>query len=281
MERKLIFLDIDGTLIAALSKPSRLAQEAVQLAQANGHGVCLCTGRNLPSISGDILDMKFDGIVASAGGYVEADGNVLFDSLMPEELVQECLDVFHKNNVFCTLEARDGCYTDPQMEELLKAVSPDPRNSELIRIQKEFESGLHRLRYADYPRQGAYKISFTSADMESIRKAEASLSDRFDFVVHPFLNSGACFNGEIIRKGTDKGYGMKVICQHFGMELKDTIAFGDSMNDYSMLRCAGTGVAMGNACDELKDICDCVCEDVAHDGVYWQLRRMGVFGRLA
>ena len=43
-----------------------------------------------------------------------------------------------------------------------------------------------------------------------------------------------------------------------------------------MLDRAGAGVAMGNACEELKPIADAVCEDVARDGVCRQLHRMGL-----
>lgn len=276
MKRKLIFLDIDGTLVAALSAPAPRVIEAVRRVRENGHLAFLCTGRNLPSIVPDILEIGFDGVVASAGAYVSAGGQVLFDSLLPEELVQECLTVFHSRQIYCRIEDAKAVYTDPQMEELLRAVVPDPSNSELIRMQKELEGRLPVYRYEDYPRQGAYKLCFTSRTQEAIDGAKAVLGDRFDFVIHPFLKSAACINGEIIRKGVDKGTGMARLCRHFGAELEDSIAFGDSMNDEAMLKCAGISVAMGNACQELKSLADRTCEDVTNDGVYWELQRMGL-----
>ena len=48
------------------------------------------------------------------------------------------------------------------------------------------------------------------------------------------------------------------------------------MNDSGMMRCVGISIAMGNACEELKAVCDLVCGDVAHDGVYHELVRMGL-----
>ncbi len=278
MDRKLIFLDIDGTLVAALSSPTLQVRQAIRQARARGHLAFLCTGRNLPIIGPDILEIGFDGIVASAGGYVSVGDQVLFDSLLPEELVQECLTVFHDLGVFCRIETPEGIYTDPQMEALLRSASPDPHNSELIRMQKEIESGIAIQAYEHYPRNGAYKLCFTSRDLDSVRQAREVLGDRFDFVVHPYGASTACFNGEIIPKGIDKGKGIELVCRHFGASPKDAIAFGDSMNDAAMLERAGVSVAMGNACDELKALADVVCEDVAHDGVYLELRRMGLCG---
>jgi len=278
MDRKLIFLDIDGTLVAALTTPTPKVRRAIRQARAKGHLVFLCTGRNLPIIGPDILEIGFDGVIASAGGYVSVGDQVLFDSLLPEELVQECLTVFHNQGMFCRIETTEGIYTDPQMEALLRSASPDPSNSELIRMQKEIESGIHIQKYENYPRNGAYKLCFTSTDLDSVREARKLLSDRFDFVVHPYGGSTSCYNGEIIPKGIDKGRGIELVCCHFGADPKDAIAFGDSMNDAAMLERAGLSVAMGNACDELKALADVVCEDVAHDGVYQEFCRMGLCG---
>ncbi len=276
MERKLIFLDIDGTLITEMKKPSRQTVKAVRCARTKGHKVFLCTGRNMPIIGEDIREVGFDGIISSAGGHVEVEGQVLFDHLLPEETIQECLLVFHKNGVYCRIENQDGIYTDPQMEELLKNVKADQSNSELIRMQKEIEAGIPVLPYAKYPKRGAYKICFTASTLEAIEKTKPYLENRFEYVVHPYGGSTSCFNGEIIPRGIDKGKGMGIVCEYFGMGRDDIIAFGDSMNDYEMMQYAGISVAMGNACKELKRMADRVCRSVVEDGIYYEFLKMGL-----
>lgn len=276
MNRKLIFLDIDGTLVSALSSPSPLVQKAVRGARANGHLVFLCTGRNLPIISADILDLGFDGVIASAGAYVCVGDRILLDYVQPEEQIQQCLAVFHGLGMFCRIETREGIYMDSQMESLLRSADPDPRNSELIRMQKELEERLSVRDYAAYPRQGAYKVCFTAASPEALEKAREALEDRFAFAVHSFHRTGAFINGEIIPREVDKGRAMEMVCREFGAPLEDAIAFGDSMNDEPMLRRAGVGVAMDNACEELKALADVICEDVSEDGVYHELHRRGI-----
>ncbi|MDE6844587.1 MAG: Cof-type HAD-IIB family hydrolase [Lachnospiraceae bacterium] len=276
MERKLIFLDIDGTLVSAMKEPSVLVTEAVRHARNNGHRVFLCTGRNMAIIGKDILDVGFDGVIASAGGHVEADNVQLFDSLLCEEMIQECLSVFHEHGMYCRIESPEGIYTDPQMEELLRTAKPDKTNSELIRMQKEIEAGIVIKPYEQYPRRGAYKICFTATNLDTIEKTKKYLGDRFNYVVHPYANSTACYNGEIIPKGIDKGIGMELICRHYDADIEDTIAFGDSMNDYEMMKAAGISIAMENACEELKCMADYVCESVENDGIYYEFRRMGL-----
>ncbi|HIY01254.1 MAG TPA: HAD family hydrolase [Candidatus Blautia faecipullorum] len=276
MEKKLIFLDIDGTLVSELAEPSPLAKEAVRRAREKGNRVFLCTGRNMPIIGNDILEVGFDGVVASAGGHVEVEGRVLLDSILPEETIQECLAVFHENGMYCRIETSEGIYTDPQMEALLRASRADSTNSELIRMQKEIEKGIDIRPYEEYPRKGAYKICFTSTDLEAVERTKPRLNERFHYAVFPFGDSSSCFNGEIIPKEVDKGKGMELVCRYYGATLDDTVAFGDSMNDYAMMEAAGVCVAMGNACPELKQMADRVCESVWDDGVYHEFKRMGL-----
>lgn len=275
MKRKLIFLDIDGTLVTDFEAPSALTARAVRGARENGHKVFLCTGRNMAIIGRDVLDVGFDGVIASAGGYVETEHKVLFESILPETTIQECLSVFHAHGIYCRIESKEGIYTDSQMEKLLRSAKPDPANSELIRMQKEIEKGIPVLPYNRYPRRGAYKICFTGMDRKAIEETKRYLGDRFVYAVHPYAEGSVCLNGEIIPKGIDKGKGMELICGYYGSGLADTVAFGDSMNDYEMIQTAGVSIAMGNACEELKQAADQVCEDVRDDGIYRAFLRMG------
>lgn len=274
MNRKFIFLDIDGTLVTQMQAPSDHVKKAVRSARSNGHKVFLCTGRNMPIIGQDILEVGFDGVIASAGSHVEVAGKVLYDRILPEETIQECLDIFHKHGMYCRIETPEGIYTDPQMEALLQTVQADASNSELIRMQKEIEAGIAIQPYDRYPKKGAYKICFTSRDLESVEQTKRYLGGRFVYAVHPYADSSSCFNGEIIPKGIDKGKGIELVCSYFGADLKDTIAFGDSMNDYEMMQTAGISVAMGNACEELKKTADYICKNVWEDGIYYEFRRM-------
>ena len=90
MNRKLIFLDIDGTLLPPgdmLIPESTLA--ALDCAKANGHRLFLCTGRNHRMTEPLLRHDCFAGAVCSAGGYVLCDGKTLVDIPMePQSLPQ-------------------------------------------------------------------------------------------------------------------------------------------------------------------------------------------------
>ena len=59
------------------------------------------------------------------------------------------------------------------------------------------------------------------------------------------------------------------------MDISQTVAFGDSMNDYEIVREAGIGIAMGNSVDELKAVADYVTDDIDRDGVWKACRHFG------
>ena len=79
---------------------------------------------------------------------------------------------------------------------------------------------------------------------------------------------------DVITKEVSKANGIQALLDYYQKDWSDIVAFGDSMNDYEMIETAGIGVAMGNACEELKQRADAVCEDVCADGIYYQLKRM-------
>ena len=93
MKQKLIFLDIDGTLLppGEMTVPAS-AVEAIRQARANGHKVFLCTGRNL-RMTKPLLAYGFDGFVCSAGGYVGCDGKILVDLPMEPAQVEGLREV--------------------------------------------------------------------------------------------------------------------------------------------------------------------------------------------
>lgn len=80
---------------------------------------------------------------------------------------------------------------------------------------------------------------------------------------------------DVVEKEASKAEGLKRLCQYYGMELGQTAAFGDSMNDYEIVSLAGIGIAMGNAVEELKTIADYVTDAVDQDGVWNACRHFG------
>ena len=270
---KLIFLDIDGTLTPAGSNiPPQSAQEAVRLAREAGTKVFLCTGRN-PDMLSPVLQYGFDGYIASGGGYVVLGDRVLYDCPMTEEQRLRALRLFRKNDVFCTVEAKDATFGDEGLAEFLNQSSGG--NSELVRWRKALEKDLNIRPMAEYDGRPLYKIVFMCSDRKQLEEAMNELDKEFAFIVQDVEGAG-CINGELVNRKFHKGTGVKLIADALGVSLKDTIGYGDSMNDVDMIRCVGLGICMENGSPELKKMSSIVCPAVGDDGLYISFRSLGL-----
>ena len=81
---------------------------------------------------------------------------------------------------------------------------------------------------------------------------------------------------DVIPAAAGKGVGVQAVLDHYGLTADQAIAFGDGNNDLEMLQVVGTGVAMGNASQDLKAVATCVCPSCAQDGIYRYCKEQGL-----
>lgn len=123
--------------------------------------------------------------------------------------------------------------------------------------------------------------------------AEEMICNEDIFQLSPFFSSehekalmsqiSGCVSGrwhpsftDITSITADKGNGLLAMAEALGIDLQQTIAFGDGGNDIPILSAAGIGIAMGNACDEVKQAADYVTSSVDDDGIMKALQYFGV-----
>lgn len=278
MNKKLIFLDIDGTLTEPGSNtPPESALEVIRGAQAKGHKVFLCSGRNYGMLS-PILQYGFDGVVASAGGYVTVGDEVIYDHPMTAEQAETALRVLHGEGVFCTVETRDITYGDENLDAFLSGNAGGQGNSEIERWRKALAESLNIRPMSEYDgTKPVYKVVIMCLREEQLQPAKDLLEQDFQFVIQEITDPAhQCLNGELINRAFDKGRGILRVCGHLGIPVEDTIGFGDSMNDLEMIRTVGTSVCMANGSRQLQAESDLVCPAVGEDGMAQAFRQLGL-----
>lgn len=279
MEQKLIFLDIDGTLLPSgeMLVPES-ALDAMRRARQNGHKLFLCTGRNF-CMTEPLLPHGFDGYVCSAGGYVACDGKVLVDIPMESQQVQGLRAALERHGVECTLEAKDSTYGGMRMRTRWASAYKQNGefNSEAERWRKAMEDGMDIRPLEEYQDQPVYKVVFIAEHKSDLDEAKRLYEDQFVFCESNMdsMDDGMV-NGELINRKFDKGRGIKAICDYLGKPLADTIGFGDSDNDLQMTEVAGISVCMANGSESLKRLCDRIAPSVREDGIAKEFAALGL-----
>lgn len=275
MDRKLIFIDIDGTLTEpGTNVPPQSAREAVRAARSKGHLVFLCTGRNYGMLS-PLLQYGFDGLVGCSGGYIRCGEQVIYDCPLERDRLEAVLEILRKNGVFCTIESREGSYTDEGFKEFLRKRSGQSGNSELLRWREQIEQSLNILPMGKYRGEPIYKIVIMCESPDQLAEPREILEGEFDFCIQEPDGYGLV-NGEIISRNFDKGQGIRRVCAYLKADIRDTVAFGDSMNDVEMIRTAGLGICMENGAGKLKSLADGICPRVTEDGLYQGFQKYGL-----
>ena len=81
-------------------------------------------------------------------------------------------------------------------------------------------------------------------------------------------------NLEVNTEAANKGAAVSALAAHLGLDMAQTVAFGDGGNDLSMIRACGLGVAMRNSCREVLEAADCITTSCDENGVALVIREL-------
>jgi len=256
--RKLVALDIDGTLVTYDEVLSDDARDAVAAVRAAGHHVVLASGRSLIAMTPIAAELKVEEswIVASNGAVTAR-----LDAKADMGYVLERVETFDPEPVLRMLKEEL-----PHARYAVEDVGVGFRMTEL------FPEGEHRvvdfedLWAGDVTRVVVRSPGETSAEFHQIA---ARLG--FDDVTYAVGWSAWM---DIAPQGVTKASALERVRQELGIPPENTVAIGDGSNDIDMLRWAGRGVAMGHAAAAVRAAADEVTGTIEEDGVVDVLRSL-------
>lgn len=240
-DRRCVFIDFDGTFAHQGVAPLEHA-EAVRRARANGHVVLLCTGRCLSIVAPEVAEV-FDGVVASAGAWVQVGDRLLTDQRFPPELGRRTVEVLQSYDVPFVLETPEALLCSPRSaEELRRRVRPSAPVEGLGR-------GLPDMLEAITVPDDLAACSFAKISLWGSRIPVDGLAAELGPEVEALPNSisPGAGSGELHLASIDKADGMRLVTEHLGLDVSVTVGIGDGMNDLGMLRAAGTAIAIDGA----------------------------------
>lgn len=253
---KLIALDMDGTMLDAESRLSERTKEALRAAQRAGIRVSAATGRMYPSAMIHIRDIGIESASIFYNGALVRDpltDETIYERRLGAGLTAELLDFFHKNGWYAQL------YCD---DRLLVRETDDPRcrfYEEICGLKAEQLGGAFWNCGLD-----SSKLLGISMDKEEFALMCAKVGEHFGNRIYRATSWGSFI--EIAHPEVNKARALERVADHYGIAREDVLALGDGANDIEMLRWAGTGVAMGNSNERVKEAADIAAPPNTEDG---------------
>ena len=254
---KAVFFDIDGTLVSFRTHTvPESALRAIARLREQGIKVFIATGRLMKHVS-VVNDIEVDGYVTVNGGYcITSSGEVIFERYFPQETVLRAISLSEQYRFDLNVMTHEDMYVNcmgERVEKIANMIHITPTVADLRSIAES--------------QPVVQMCPYISADLE-----REVMSELPDCVGSRWIETFMDLN----IKGVNKSLGVEQVMRHYGFTMSQAMAFGDGGNDLSMVQDAAIGVAMGNACEELKAAADYITASVDDDGVEKALKHFGL-----
>ena len=268
---RLIAMDMDGTLLNPKQVISPGNAEALRMASQAGIKLAICSGRAAADIAMFALENGLDdcALLGTNGTYcwLNPQREVFADHVFSQEALDELIRILNEEDILTAFFAQskvlvlndptrisDGWWTShrsgPYALEVLYGMESVPKIS----------------------KGGVNKLVATTEEIERLAKAR----ERLEKIQGIEISSSWINNLEIMPAGCNKGTAVSELAAALGLAREQVMTFGDYDNDLPMIEWAGMGVAMGNACENVKSVANFVTRTNAEDGVGWAIRRIAL-----
>ena len=257
---KLVCSDVDGTLVeegkAGLNPEyydeiRRLKEKGIMFAVVSGRSYAASSPLFTPVID-DIIFINDNGAVLTY------QGKTIKAHTIPVEVIKEMIGDLPD-------EVKEVTYISQ-----LKGSFAWKKNQEFCRILRE-DFFLNLTELEEMPDSIPDDAGIMSLGMYDPVDAEAAVGEEFakKWNQHELIQAvpGGQYWFNVMQKKITKGVALKEVMEMFNFKPEEVIAIGDNMNDMGMLTCVPNSVAIGNARQEVKDVCKYIADTNTNDGV--------------
>ena len=271
MAIKAIAMDIDGTLTNDQKVISPRTREKLLAAQESGIKLILASGRpawGLHALAQELDLQNHDGLLVAFNGAHVVDAQtdeVLFDQAMPADELHRLIDHLRNFDVIPMISLGRNLHVEDSYHCTITL--PDGSQKNIVKYERdacdlkirEVES-LHEV-------VDAYPVDklLTAGDPAYLQAHYEEMYAPFKQTLSGMFTADWYF--EYMAPGIDKARALEGALPTLGIAASDVVSFGDGQNDKSMIEWAGTGVAMGNAVDEVKAVAQMVTANNNEDGI--------------
>lgn len=275
---KAVFFDIDGTLLTDKRTVSKSTISAINSLKAKGILIGLATGRDPRFVLQYMASLGLDLAITYNGQYIFSREEVLHSRALEVGQVEQMMDYARINHKDLALGTSKGVFGSRIMSTgtgnvayRLSRLIPDRfaglvnfifnRLVRLVRPQRQTN-------LRGYLEQPIYQLMMLTTEKET-RELEAGCQDLSFTRSSPYAT-------DIISKGSSKLSGILKVAEKYRFSLDEVVAFGDSNNDYEMLKAIKHSVAMGNGTKRVRKVASFVTDSNNRDGIYKAFVQLGL-----
>ena len=265
MKYKLLVLDIDGTLTNEKKEITRHTKQTILRMQKAGVKVVLASGRPAYGVVPTARELELEqygGFILSYNGGRIVDcstGRTIYEKTIPHKLMGGIYGQVHDLNAALMTYEGDRIITEKPQDAYVAKESF---------INKMKVKGVGN--FLDYVTFPVVKC-LVAADGGYLEAVEDKLKGYFGSQLSIFRSEPYFL--EIMPKDIDKASSLERLCLQLGLERAEIAACGDGLNDISMIQYAGLGIAMANAQEAVKRVCDFVTKSNEEEGVAYAIDR--------
>ena len=262
MEKALLFFDIDGTIIDSDGLIPASTVRALKAVQQTGALCFVNTGRPFGHIDRHIKKLGFDGYVCSCGQHIEFEGKTVLHEGFSIEESHEIAALNRRCGLDSLYESESGLWLD------FNGPLPDTIRSD----RNRFDSyGLSTHGSVTDPSFRFDKFCIFETDHSDLKTFLGFINDKCTVI-----DRGLKHFYECIRKGYSKQTGIFYVRSMLNISEENCYAFGDGPNDLPMLQSVLHSVAMAEAPDSVKAVCEYVTSGFYEDGIEKALLHYGL-----
>lgn len=256
MKYNIVFFDVDGTLINYEDGcVEESTKQAIQLLQEKGIHLVAATGRPL-SMCYELKALGIETFITANGAYVKHKDLVIHKTPIAKEIVHNVQAFAQEQQHSLTFFTEQLSMNSIQSPVALRAMQEtlSLRDFPLINEKIVDEEVFLMCLYADELAEKRYT---------------SQVSNIFLQRWHPYIVN-------VLQQDVSKSIAIKAVLDHFNIDPKNAIAFGDGDNDIDMLEYVGVGIAMGNGSKALKSVANFVTKTSTDGGINFALRQLQV-----
>lgn len=273
--KKIVFFDVDGTLVTRNNHIPKSTKRAIKALKSNGILPVVATGR-APVLVREIVEiLDIDTFIAMNGQYIVHEGKVLYKNSIPIDLVDQVVNFAVDRKDGIVLSTADEIIANSAISLVNRGYLYMFLKGLLGIIPDRIQVKMWNRMMSKAPEREAYiNKEIFMMNINANQKEQIAYEKAFgDVLAFTRANEMAM---DIISKETSKATGIEKLAKELGVSVENTYAFGDGLNDLEMLQQVGTGVAMDNGYEELKEAADMVTDSVFTDGIEKGLKKLGL-----